>query len=170
MPHNQTKPWSDTQDGGHDPQGSGSHLTQALIFLCCGWSTCSVYSSCLQGDGNMFSWLGTASVHLALGPSPVLLPSIKARFCHSPAACPYPSSHLFLTTLLSGKVIVGFFWGGEVGRTLLKTLKEAKKWEDSWLFVEAIWPCSKQIALSWVTHSTAKWRGLMGPPRLQNVK
>lgn len=65
-----------------------------------------------------------------------------------------------------------FFWGGggEVGRTLLKTLKEAKKWEDSWLFVEAIWPCSKQIALSWITDSTAKWRGPMGPPGLQNVK
>lgn len=70
----------------------------------------------------MFSWLGTASIHLALGPSPVLLHSIKARFCHSPAACPYPSSHLFLSTLLRGKVIVEFFFEGGVGRTLLKTL------------------------------------------------
>lgn len=153
----------------HRVQGAIS--PKLWFFLCCEWSAYSVHSSCLQGGGNMFSWLGTARVHLALGPSPVLLQSIKARFCHSPAACPYPSSHLFLPTLLRGKIIVGFFFWGWGGEDVVKdSYKEAKKWEESWLFVEAIWPCSKQIALSWVTDSTAKWHGLVGPPGLQNVK
>lgn len=79
----------------------------------------------------MFSWLGTVSVHLGLGPpaNTCAFHQSKVLSFFQQAACAYPNSHLFLPTQLRGKVRV---WGN------VKDCKEAKKGEDSWPSLEAV--------------------------------